>query len=124
MVALANQLPGVTARQESFSELTAQSTYDGVWANFSLLHAPRSEMPSHLSRIHSALKPGGQFHMTVKTGQGDSRDRLGRFYTYYQPAEIRTLLETAGFTVMKISPGRDKGLDGSLSDWISVASHA
>lgn len=124
MVALANQQPGVSARQASFADLDAREHYDGVWANFSLLHAPRADMPGHLARIHSALKPGGQFHMTVKTGTGEARDRLGRFYTYYQPCEMRALLEDAGFTVTKITPGRDKGLDGSLSDWISVASHA
>jgi 2-polyprenyl-3-methyl-5-hydroxy-6-metoxy-1,4-benzoquinol methylase len=124
MVALANRQPDVTARQASFADLNDQEKYDGVWANFSLLHAPRAEMPGHLARIHAALKPGGAFHMTVKTGTGDSRDRLGRYYTYYQPDEMRSLLETAGFTVTKITPGRDKGLDGSLSDWISVASYA
>lgn len=124
MVTLANQLTGVSARQESFSDLIARNAYDGVWANFSLLHAPRADMPGHLARIHAALKPGGQFHMTVKTGTGDSRDRLGRYYTYYQPAEMRALLEAAGFTVTKITPGRDKGLDGSLSNWISVATYA
>lgn len=124
MVALANQQPDVTARQASFTDLSDEITYDGVWANFSLLHAPRAEMPGLLTRIHTALKPGGHFHLSVKTGTGDTRDRLGRFYTYYTPDELSGLLQDAGFTVTKVTPGRDKGLDGSLSDWISVASHA
>lgn len=124
MIALAAQHPGVTAFQATFDDLTATDTYHGIWANFSLLHAPRAAMPRHLSAIHRALRPGGQFHLAVKTGTGEGRDRLGRFYTYYTPEELTTLLNAAGFTVTKISPGRDKGLDGALSDWISVASHA
>ncbi len=124
MVTLANQQPDVSARQENFAQLNATNEYDGVWANFSLLHAPRADMPNHLARIHAALKPGGQFDLSVKTGTGDKRDQLGRYYTYYQPDELQGLLEAAGFTVTKMTPGRDKGLDGALSDWISVASHA
>jgi 2-polyprenyl-3-methyl-5-hydroxy-6-metoxy-1,4-benzoquinol methylase len=124
MVALANAQPDVTARQERFADLNAIAQYDGVWANFSLLHAPRADMPGHLARIHAALRPKGVFHLTVKTGTGEARDRLGRFYTYYQPDELQALLNTAGFTVTQITPGRDKGLDGTESDWISVACHA
>ena len=124
MVALARQHAGVIAREERFEDLSARSVYDGVWANFSLLHAARKDMPDLLARIHAALKPSGQFHLSIKTGTGEARDRLGRFYTYYSRDEICELLATAGFTITKITPGRDKGLDGSLSDWISVATHA
>ncbi|MDF1803806.1 class I SAM-dependent methyltransferase [Thalassovita sp.] len=124
MVTRAAQHPGVSAQQATFDDLTARNLYDGIWANFSLLHAPRAAMPHHLAAIHTALRPHGAFHLAVKTGEGEHRDRLGRFYTYYSPEALTALLETAGFTVQKITPGRDKGLDGSLSDWISVASHA
>jgi 2-polyprenyl-3-methyl-5-hydroxy-6-metoxy-1,4-benzoquinol methylase len=51
MVALAAQKHGVTAKQASFDDLTGTDLYDGVWANFSLLHAPRSDMPRHLKNI-------------------------------------------------------------------------
>lgn len=124
MVALTQRYPGINAHQESFDDLNAKSLYDGIWANFSLLHAPHETMPDLLSRIRDALKPSGQFHMAIKTGTGQARDRLGRFYAYYSKAEIRDLLCKSGFTITKITPGRDKGLDGTLSDWISVASHA
>lgn len=124
MVALAAKQPGIRARQASFDDLTDTDTYDGVWANFSLLHAPRHALPRHLKSIHNALKSGGHFHLSVKTGSGQARDTLGRFYTYYSPDQLDHLLADAGFTVTKITPGRDKGLDGALSDWISVASHA
>ena len=39
------QALGVDARLARFEDLTDVEAFDGIWANFSLLHAPRSEMP-------------------------------------------------------------------------------
>ena len=75
--------------QSSFSDLREQGVYDGVWANFSFLHEPRSEFPGHLSRIAAALKPEGILHLAMKTGSGESRDQLGRYYTFYSADELR-----------------------------------
>lgn len=124
MVALAARHRDVSVSLATFDELSATDTYDGIWANFSLLHARRADLPRHLAAIHRALRPGGQFHLALKTGTGEGRDLLGRFYTYYTPEELTALLHDAGFTVTKITPGRDKGLDGTESDWVSVATHA
>ncbi|MEC3862917.1 class I SAM-dependent methyltransferase [Mesobacterium sp. TK19101] len=124
MVALAGQHPGVTAWQAEFSDLDADGIYDGVWANFSLLHAPRDDMPSHLAAIKRALRPGGVFHVAVKEGDGSRRDGIGRLYTYYTETALRGLLEQAGFTPREFRSGVDMGLDGVEAPWISVLSHA
>ena len=123
MVALARQHPGVQAWQATFNDLTDQSVYDGIWANFSLLHARRDDLPTHLNAIHTALKPDGRFTMSVKAGTGERRDDLGRYYSYYTQEELTTLLQAAGFKVAKIATGRGKGLDGAMADWISVTSY-
>ncbi|MGB0519279.1 MAG: class I SAM-dependent methyltransferase, partial [Candidatus Puniceispirillaceae bacterium] len=80
MVATANDLHGLDAVQKSFSELQEDAAYDAVWASFSLLHAPRAEMPANLVRIHRAIRPGGLFYMGLKLGAGEARDAAGRFY--------------------------------------------
>jgi SAM-dependent methyltransferase len=120
MVALAAQKDGVTAKQASFDDLTGTDLYDGVWANFSLLHAPRSDMPRHLKNIATALRPNGVFHIGVKTGTGAHRDTLGRLYTYFTQDELTGLLADAGLTVKEHATGRDKGLDGTLADWVCL----
>jgi SAM-dependent methyltransferase len=121
MIARAARHPGVTPWQASFEELQSQAEYDAVWANFSLLHAPRAQMPTLLRAIHTALRPAGQFALALKLGEGETRDSLGRFYSYYQEDELRALLTAAGFSPGKASTGSDKGLDGSTSDWIALS---
>ncbi len=123
MVALAATHPGVTARHATFDQIEGTDLYDGIWANFSLLHAPRRAMPRHLGALREALKPGGLFHIGMKTGTGESRDRLGRHYTYYTPKELSGLLAAAGFSPFSSTQGRDTGLDGTLSDWVAITAH-
>ncbi len=120
MVALAGQKPGVTAIQGTFEDLTAIDAFDGVWANFSLLHAPRADIPRHLASIARALRKGGIFHIAVKSGTGSKRDALGRFYTYFTEAELSKLLTDAGFVITDRANGCDKGLDGAMADWICL----
>ncbi len=123
MVALAARHAGVEARLATFEEIEGRDLYDGIWANFSLLHAPRDQMPGHLARLVTALKPGGMFHIGMKLGSGAQRDSIGRFYTYYSDEELSGLLEAAGLTIEDRSFGQDKGLDGTMADWICVRAH-
>lgn len=122
MVALAVER-GVPARQGVFSDLDAVGVYDGIWANFSLLHAPREDFPIHLAAIHRALKPGGHFHIGLKLGTGAKRDGIGRFYTYYTEDELDGYLNEAGFTPITRMLGEGRGLDGTRAPWIWVLSH-
>ena len=121
MVRLAAKAPGVTAECKTFEALgdLNSDSFDGVWANFSLLHAPRSALPEYLRHIARVLMSGGIFVIAVKTGTGEKRDRLGRFYTYFSQNELQTLLEQAGFWVCRTDQGCDRGLEGTRSDWVS-----
>ncbi|WP_166418200.1 class I SAM-dependent DNA methyltransferase [Cochlodiniinecator piscidefendens] len=124
MVALARQHPGVDARLATFDELPSDVKFDGVWANFSLLHAPRADFPRHLAALKAVLNPGGLLHIGLKTGDGEHRDKLGRRYTYYQPDDLDKHLRTAGFTPFHHQTGAGTGLDGQIANWIVVRAHA
>lgn len=123
MVILADQHEGVEAREAGFDDVSGIDLYDGIWANFSLLHAAREDMPRHLASIAEALKPGGRFHIAVKTGEGSRRDGLGRLYTYYTKDELTRLLEDAGMRVVASDEGVGTGLDGTESAWVSLAAN-
>lgn len=124
MVEMVAKHTGVTARVASFDDVEGEDLYDGVWANFSLLHAPREDMPRHLAAIVRALNPGGRFHIGVKTGTGSHRDTIGRLYTYYTEEELTGLLEEAGMKVFDRTEGVDAGLSGEEAHWICLAARA
>ncbi|MBW4707277.1 class I SAM-dependent methyltransferase [Roseobacter sp. YSTF-M11] len=123
MIALASRHPGVDTRLAGFDDIEGTDIYDGIWANFSLLHAARSDMPRYLAALAQALKPAGRFHIGMKTGTGSKRDAIGRFYTYYTDAELTGLLEDVGLTITARVTGREKGLDGVEAPYICLAAH-
>jgi len=120
MVAIARDKRGLPARLGTFDDLTATAAYDGIWANFSLLHAPRKALPRHLSAIHTALKSGGYFHIGLKLGLGEERDPLGRFYTYVTRDEIAGLLTDAGFDILSETTLTEPGLSGIPAAGINI----
>ena len=107
----------LSARVATFDELDARTAYDGVWANFSLLHAGRASLPDHLGRARAALRPDGVLYASFKVGRGERRDALGRRYTYVGEAELTALLEAAGFRVEATFGGESRGLDGARATW-------
>lgn len=109
---------GVAARIATFDEIEGDALYDGVWANFSLLHAPREKLPLHLAALAKALKQGGVFHIGMKTGEGTKRDHLDRRYTFVTELELRGLLEHAGLDIVAQNTGHEVGLAGTDDWWI------
>ncbi|MBK0326384.1 class I SAM-dependent methyltransferase [Rhodobacteraceae bacterium F11138] len=124
MVDMALRQPNVSARQGRFEDLNARGVYDGIWAYFSLLHAPRSVLPDHLAGIAAALKPGGVLFMGMKRGSGSKRDSLDRYYEYYQREELETRLTDAKLTPVAHWTGKAAGLAGHPEGWIVIHAHA
>lgn len=120
MVRLANLNQGVTARVASFSDLDEQDKYDGIWANFSLLHASRDEFLTILSKLKAASKSGGLLHLGMKTGTGTRVDHLGRYYTYYAPEELAEYLANSGFTSTRTEIGSGVGMAGKDEPWVVI----
>ncbi|MDA7758691.1 methyltransferase domain-containing protein [Amylibacter sp.] len=126
MVDIAKNKFNVDAIKAEFKELSEINLYDGVWANFSLLHAPRSEMLSNLKKINRSLKKKGYLHIGLKIGNGEKRDTLGRQYTYYQPKELKSLLISAGFTINTIRLDMDGAISmtGIIEPFMIVTAYA
>ncbi len=91
MAALAQQRLKRKVRVASFESVDEIAVYDGIWASGALLHVPKAEMPALLGRLANALKPGGLMLATFKSGEGEMRDKLGRFYSYYSLPELEAL---------------------------------
>ena len=120
MIARIGDAPGITARVGVFDDIDGTDIYDGIWASFSLLHAPRADLSRHLAALRQALKPGGVFFIGMKMGQGGKRDELGRYYEYYSKEELETSLSAVGLTPKSHWTGQGKGLDQTYHGWIVI----
>ena len=108
------------AKQAEFSHLNENQIYDGIWANFSLLHVERAAFFSHISAAATALVPSGVFYVSVKLGKGQERDELGRFYTYFNHDELEEILGQSGFEIVDKFTGKSKGMAGKLEEWVGL----
>ena len=120
MVVLANETYDINARVMTFHEVDMVSEYAGVWANFSLLHAPRADLPQHLGAIAKALLPDGILSIGMKTGSIEARDSIGRMYTYVSVAELSDLIVDSGFSVLAVDEGEGVGLAGDVAPWVVI----
>lgn len=91
MVALASKYAGIAVRQLTFTELTEQERYDGIWCCASLLHVPVTELPDAMQRLAVALKPGGAWYVSFKYGSGE-REKEGRHFTDLNEKALEALV--------------------------------
>ena len=104
-----------------FGDLDAVGAYEGVWANACLLHVPRAELPQILQLIWRALKPGGAFYASFKTGDAEGRDTFNRYYNYPSADWLRTIYAGAGnWSSLDIESGEVKGFDNESAMMLFV----
>ena len=63
-----------------FDELDADEAYDGVWAEREPAPCPEIVLPTVLTRVRKALRPGGLHYASYKSGGAEGRDRFGRYF--------------------------------------------
>jgi len=121
MAAVVSKRLGRTVETLLFHELDEVEAYDGVWANACLLHVPRDELADILRLIRRALKPAGAFFASYKTGDGDGRDALNRYYNYPSPDWLRTTYAEAGqWNSLSIESGEVRGFDDKTAPMLFV----
>jgi SAM-dependent methyltransferase len=105
-----------------FDELRASNEYDAVWANASLHHVPRNQLPSVLQSIFQALKPGGLHFGNYKRGSADSRDAKERHYSHLTLESLRELYASSADweIVSSLEYEGGDGYEGSDSPWVSI----
>ena len=118
MTKVAEALLEIKPRQISFDEIDEYNFYDAIWANFSLPHTPKKQFRDILRKLFYALKKEGLLFLSLKRGEGESRDRLGRFYSYYEKKEGEKFLEKANFQTKKFTKGSSSGLAGDERSWM------
>jgi ubiquinone/menaquinone biosynthesis C-methylase UbiE len=84
----------------------AAASFAGLWCNAALLHLPRAEAPGALAEMYRVLSPGAPLFLRLQLGDGEAWEtrpnRPARLFTRYQEGELKSLLQTAGFSIHEI----------------------
>lgn len=119
-----NLAPGCEFRQTDLRKIPlADNSIDGIWCCASLLHLKRREVRRALLEFRRVLKKGAVCCILIKKGTGekfvkDSRSQgKPRFYSYFQPDEIRALCRSLNFEIL-IGKTTQSGSAGQREDWL------
>lgn len=97
--------------------------YDGVWANASLLHVARADLPTVLTRLAAVTRGGGLLRISLKEGDEDGWSTHGsishpRHFTYWRSEPLREAVAGTGWTDVDIR----SGIDGKRAErWLELA---
>lgn len=92
--------------------------FDGIFANASLFHVPRRELPRVLRQLHVTLKPGGVLFSSNPRGNNEESVGGGRYGAYYNLATWRAFLGDAGFAELE-HYYRPPGLPFEQQPWLA-----
>ncbi len=93
--------------------------FDGVFANASLFHVPKQELPRVLRELHCTLKPGGVLFSSNPHGDDEEGWSRGRFGAYHRQETWRAFMTGAGFTEIR-HYYRPTGLPREQQPWLAT----
>jgi len=93
------------------------STFQGVWCCAALHHLSRLDAVNCLHEFHRVLIKGGNLAVSVQEGHGEDFDSLGRYRTFYESSEFRSILGDAGFEIIAAP-------NASIQDGTSIGSNS
>lgn len=110
---------GCEVLQQNFLELDLPSEqFDGIFANASLFHVPRQELPRVLSQLRAALKPGGVLFSSNPRGNNQEGWKGERYGAFHDLDSWCTLLTEAGFVEVE-HYYRPEGLPREQQPWLA-----
>ena len=99
---MAHEHSGCEVWEQDFLALQLPAgRFDGIFANASLFHVPRQELPRVLGQLHSALKSGGVLFTSNPRGNNEEGWNRGRYGAYHDLESWRAFLEAAAFSELE-----------------------
>ena len=92
--------------------------FDGIFANASLQHIPKTELPRVLRDLHATLKERGVLFASIPHGDDQEGGNDERYSCFHRPASWHALLQSAGFTEC-LTYYRPTGLPRSEQRWLA-----
>ena len=87
------------------------ASFQGIYSRATLLHFPYDEAVNILNEFYRVSSPDAVIHIRVREGKGeqfeyvwpcDPNNDLQRFYKYWEPQEIASLMSATGFTNVEV----------------------
>jgi SAM-dependent methyltransferase len=119
---MARAATGCEVWQQDFLALDIPAAkFDGIFANASLFHVPRQELPRVLRELHGALKEEGVLFSSNPRGANDEGWNRGRYGAYHDLETWRRFIEAAGFVEIE-HYYRPAGLPREQQPWLATVS--
>lgn len=110
---------GCEVLHQNFLELDLLAErFDGIFANASLFHVPRQELPRVLRELHAALKLGGVLFSSNPRGSNQEGWNGERYGSFHDLESWSALLTEAGFTEVE-HYYRPPGLPREQQPWLA-----
>lgn len=101
-VAMARECSGCDVLHQDFLALDLPSAhFDGIFANASLFHVPRQELPRVLQELWEALKPGGVLFTSNPRGNNEEGWSGNRYGCFHDLDQWRSYVTEAGFQELR-----------------------
>jgi SAM-dependent methyltransferase len=119
LAAMAREHSGCEVLEQNFLALKLPSCrFDGIFANASLFHVPRQELPRVLSELRATLKPDGVLFTSNPRGNNEEGWNRGRYGSYHDLESWRAFLKTAAFAELEYYY-RPPGLPLERQPWLA-----
>lgn len=117
--AMARSHSGCEVWQQDFLQLDLpDGHFDGVFANASLFHVPRQELPRVLLQLHATLKPAGVLFSSNPRGNNEEGWSGSRYGAYHDIDAWRRFVSDAGFAELT-HYYRPEGLPLAQQPWLA-----
>ena len=118
--AMAREHSGCEVWEQDFLALSLPAAhFNGIFANASLFHVPRQELPRVLGELHAALKPEGVLFASNPRGNNEEGWNRGRYGAYHDLEAWRAFLTAASFQELE-HYYRPPGLPIEQQPWLAT----
>jgi SAM-dependent methyltransferase len=116
---MARQSTGCEVLQQNFLALDLpDDRFDGVFANASLFHVPRQELPRVLGELRATLRPGGVLFASNPRGDNSEGWSGARYGAWHDLEAWTAFANGAGFTAAG-HYYRPPGLPRAQQPWLA-----
>jgi SAM-dependent methyltransferase len=117
--AMARGYSGCEVWEQDFLALKLPAgRFHGIFANASLFHVPRQELPRVLGQLHAALQPDAVLFTSNPRGNNEEGWNRGRYGVYHDLESWRAFLHAAGFVELEYY-FRPAGLPLEQQPWLA-----